>query len=132
MKSKFKFLITTFVLFLMFFNSICFATDSSYETMLISDTTNYQETATTDSDLYISDSEYEINNTINGNVFASVDNLNINSSGIINGNLFVTADSITIKSDVIYSDNEKDELGNSIITINKSSSVSRKCFYNYR
>lgn len=132
MKSKLKFLITTFALFLMFFNSICFATDSNSEIMLISDTTNYQEPTTTDSDLYITDSQYEINNTINGNVFASVDNLNVNSSGIINGNLFVTADNVNIKSDVFYSDTEKDEFGNTIITINKSSSVSRKCIYTYR
>ena len=66
MKSKFKFLITTFALFLMFFNPICFATDTNYETMLISDTANYQEPTTINSDLYITDSEYEIKNTING------------------------------------------------------------------
>ena len=123
MKSKLKFLITIFALFLMFFNSICSATDTNYDTMLISDTTNYQEPATTDSDLYITDSEYEINNTINGNVFASVDNLNVNASGIVNGNLFVTADNVNIKSDIIYSDSEKDELGNPAITINKSSYI---------
>ena len=121
MKLKFKFLISTFVLFLILFNSICFATDDNYETMLISDTTNYQET--TDSDLYITDSEYEISNTINGNVFATVDTLNINSSGTIKGNLFVTANNVNIKSDVVYSDTEKDELGNPVITINKASSV---------
>lgn len=128
MKSNFKFLITTFALFLMFFNSICFATSSNYETMSISDTTTYQLPNTTDSDLYITDAEYEISNTINGNVFASVDNLNVNSSGIINGNLFVTAHNVNIKSDVIYSDIERDNLGNPIISINKYSSVSRKCF----
>ena len=123
MKPKFKILTTTFVLFLLFFNSICFATDANYETMLISDTTNNQQPATTDSDLYITDSEYEINNTVNGSVFASVDTLNVNASGIINGNLFVTADNVNIKSDIVYSDTEKDELGNPAITINKSSYI---------
>ena len=132
MKLKFKFLIATFALFLILFNSICFAADTSYETLSISDTTNYQEVATTDSDLYITDSEYEISNTINGNVFATVDTLNINSSGHIKGNLFATADNVNIKSDVIYSDTEKDELGNPVITINKASSILRKHFYTYR
>jgi len=123
MKSNFKFLITTFALFLMFFNSICFATSANYETMLISDTNNYQEPTVTDSDLYITDSEYEISSTINGNLFASVDTLNINSSGIVNGNLFITADNVNIKSDITYSDSQKDELGNPAITINKSSYI---------
>ena len=128
MKLKFKILTTTFVLFLLFFNLICFATDANYETMLISDTTNYQQPATIDSDLYIADSEYEINNTVNGSVFASVDTLNVNASGIINGNLFVTADNVNIKSDIVYSDTEKDELGNPAITINKSSYIQGNVF----
>ena len=132
MKPKLKILTSTFVLFLVFFSSICFATDANYETMLISDTTNYQKPSTADSDLYITDSEYEINNTINGNVFATVDTLNINSSGTINGNLFVTSDTVNIKSDVAYLDNQKDKLGNPAITINKSSSILRKCFYTCR
>lgn len=128
MKSKFKFLITSFVLLILFLNSFCFAADTNYETMLISDTTHYQESTTTDSDLYIIDSEYEISNTVNGNVFATVDNLNINPSGIIKGNLFITADNVNIKSDVVYSDTEKDELGNPVLTINKVSSVSGNAF----
>jgi len=132
MKSKIKFLIITFAILLIFFYSICYATDTSQEPILISSPTNYEQVARTDSDLYISDSEYEINNTVNGNVFATVDNLTINSSGIINGNLFVTADNVTIKSDVIYSDDEKDELGNSALSINKFSSISRKRIYTRR
>lgn len=128
MKSKFKFIIISCVLLLLFLNSICFAVDDNYETMLISDTTNYQESATINSDLYITDSEYEINNTVNGNVFATVDTLNINSSGVVKGNLFVTADNVNIKSDVIYSDTEKDKLGNPVLTINKASYVSGNVF----
>ena len=128
MKSKLKFLITTFALFLMFFNSICFATSPNYGTMLISDTTTYQEPSTTDSDLYITESEYEISNTVNGSVFASVDALSVNASGTINGNLFVTADNVNIKSDITYSGSEKDELGNPAITINKSSHIDGNLF----
>jgi len=134
MKLKFKFLITTFVLFLLLLNSLCFATNSNSEIMLISDTNQTQKTDTSDlySDLYIADeSEYEIKDTINGNSFISVDTLNItpnSNGGIIQGNLFVTADNVNIKSDVIYSDTEKDELGNPVISINKYSTVSGNVF----
>jgi len=140
MKSKLNFLITTFVLFLLFFNSICFATDSNSEIMLISDVNQTQESyakiSDLYSDLYVADkTEYEIKNTIYGNSFISVDTLNINpqnSGGIIQGNLFVTADTVNIKSDISYSDTEKDDLGDPIININKSSSILRKCFCCYR
>lgn len=131
MKSKFKFLMATFILFLLFFSSFCFATDSNSDTMLISDTNQTQKIDIRDSDLYISDNEYEIKNIINGNVFASVATLNINPSnngGIIQGNLFVTADSVNIKSDITYSDTKKDELGNPVININKSSAISGNAF----
>lgn len=134
MKLKFKFLLTTFVLFLLLLNSFSFATDSNSEIMLISDTNQTQEANTSDlhSDLYVADeSEYEIKNTINGNSFIAVDTLNItpnSNGGIIQGNLFVTADSVNIKSDITYSDTENDDLGNPVITINKYSSVLRKCF----
>ena len=130
MKFNFKFLITSFVLFLLFFSTFCFATDTNNEIMLISETEHFVQTQTVntlDSDLYIADeSEYEIKDIINGNVFATVDTLNINpynNGGIIQGNLFVTADNVNIKSDVTYSDTKKDELGNNSITINKSSTI---------
>lgn len=136
MKSKLNFLIIIFILLLLFLNSICFATDSNNELMLISDENQIQdfETMISDSyaDLYIDDeSEYEIKNTINGNSFISVDTLNINpnyNGGIIQGNLFATAYNVNIKSDVSYSDTKKDDLGNPIMSINKSSSILRKCF----
>ena len=100
--------------------------------MLISDTAQTQETDTRNSDLYIAaGSEYEIKSTINGNSFIAVDNFTItpnSNGGIIQGNLFVTADTAYIKSDVTYSDTEKDDLGNSVITINKISSILRKRF----
>lgn len=135
MKLKFKFLFIAFALFLMTFNSICFATDTNNDIMLISEPNENFKTETVNtinSDLYIAnESEYEINNIVNGNVFASVDNLNLdpsNNGGIIQGNLFVAADSVNIKSVVTYSDNEKDDLGNPIITIDKSSTISGNVF----
>lgn len=128
MKSKFKFLITVFLLFLILWSSICFGTDNNYGTMLISNTSNYEEPAKTNSDLYINETEYEINDTINGNVFATVDNLNINFSGSINGNLFANADNINVKSNFIYSDTQKDNQGNPSITIENFSSISGNAF----
>lgn len=128
MKSKLKFLITTFALLLMFSNLICFASDNTYGTMLISDTTNYEVPAKTNSDLYITDSEYEINDAINGNVFSTADNLNINSSGSINGNLFAAADNVNLKSDFIYSDTQKNDQGTPNLSINKFSLISGNVF----
>ncbi len=132
MKSKVKLLITNFILFLLLFNSFCFAIDTNSETMLISDVYQAQVTDTRDSDLYIGNkSEYSISNIINGNVFASVNTLNIDSSnngGFIQGNLFVTADNVNIKSVITYSDTEKDDLGNPVININKSSAISGNVF----
>ena len=97
MKSKFKFLITAFALFLMLFNSICFASDISSETMLISDTTNYQEPTTINSDLYITDSEYEINTTVNGNVFVLTDKFILKEGCQINGDLYICAKEVTLE-----------------------------------
>ena len=135
MKLKFKFLITIFTLFLLLLTSIFFATNYNDEIMLISDTTQTQDILK-DSDLYddlyvADESEYEIKNTINGNSFISVDTLNItpnSNGGIIQGNLFVTANNVNIKSDVTYSDTEKDDLGNPVITINNYSAISGNVF----
>lgn len=132
MKSNFKFFIITFILSLIFFNSISFATDGNSEITLISTPSQIQVTNTIYSDLYIGNkSEYTISNIINGNVFATLDTLNINpnnNGGIIQGNLFVTADNVNINSNVIYSETEKDEIGNPIITVNKSSVISGNVF----
>jgi len=132
MKLKFKFLITTFILSLLLLSSFSFA---SNDIMLISETTENvqtQKAINIDSDLYIAnESEYEIKDIKNGNVYVAVDTLNINpinNGGIIQGNLFVSADNVNIKSDVVYSDNQKDDLGNPTITINKSSSISGNVF----
>ncbi len=136
MKSKFKLLITISVVFFMLFSSFCFATDSNNnDIMLISnedESYQTQQTDIRDSDLYIGNqSEYEIKNIINGNVFATVDTLNIDSTdngGIIEGNLFATSDNVNIKSNITYSDTEKDDIGNPVITINKSSAISGNVF----
>lgn len=135
MKSKFKFLITSFVLFMLLFSSFCFATDSNNDNVVISDedqSYQSQKIDIRDSDLYIGDqSEYEIKDIINGNVFATLGTLNIdstNNGGIIEGNLFATADNVNIKSDITYSDTEKDDLGNPVITINNSSAISGNVF----
>lgn len=132
MKLKFKFLITTFILSLLLLNSFSFA---SNDVMLISEATQNlqsQKANTINSDLYIdNESEYEIKDIINGNVYISVDTLNINpinNGGIIQGNLFACADNVNIKSDVSYSDTQKDDLGSPTITINKSSSISGNVF----
>ncbi len=121
MKSKFKFLITTFVLFLLFFNSFCFANESNIDT----------KTSDLYSDLYISEeSEYEIKNNIIGNAFVSVDTLNIipNNNVIIKGNLFVNAENVNIKSNISYSNVEKDFIGSPAIILNNFCTISGNVF----
>ena len=120
MKSKFKFLITLSFLIILSFTSLCFATNSD-EIMLISN-----DKENTRSDLYVSNEQLEVDNIVEGNVYASVDTLNIsskNDGGIITGNVFATANTVNIKSDIIYSETEKDELGNPTISINNISSI---------
>lgn len=131
MKLNSKILIT-FLLILLIFTSACFATNSNNDIMLISESASSQEeVAIRDSDLYVADEITDIKNTINGNVFASVDTLNIdpnNNAGIIEGNLFVTAKNVNIKSNVTYSDTEKDDLGNPAISIDKACTISGNAF----
>lgn len=126
-------ILTIFLLILLIFSSACFATDSNNDIMLISESTSsQQESDIRDSDLYVSDENTtDIKNTINGNVFASVDTLNIdptNNGGIIEGNLFATANNVNIKSNVTYSDTEKDDLGNPAISIDKACTISGNAF----
>lgn len=131
MKSKLKLLITFFTLFLLLFSSLCFATDSDDGIMPISEVDFEQETNIRDSDLYVDDEITDIKNTINGNVFASVDTLNIDpkdNGGIIEGNLFATAKNVNIKSNVTYSDTEKDDIGNPAISIDKACTISGNVF----
>lgn len=122
-KVKRKFLIALFIIILLSF-SIFASHINANEVMPISDTAITDSTNQTNSqleprysDLYISEkAQYDIKNTIDGNVFSSVDTLNIDSSdngGVITGNLYATANTVNIKSNVIYSETEKDEFGNS-------------------
>lgn len=130
-KSRFKVLIILFIIMLLSFSSICLASDAD-AIMPISETqdnTDKKETIanTRYSDLYVSnESQYNINNTIEGNVFAEVDTLNIELKNdyTITGNLYAIAKNVNIKSDIIYSENEKDEFGNKKIdSINSISAI---------
>ncbi len=130
MEKKLKFLIITFVILMLLLTTFSFATDSNNDIMLISNEQS-QKNDLRDSDLYVGDNEYEIKNTINGNVFTAVDNLNIdpsNNGGIIKGNLFAAANTVTIKSNVTYSDTEKDDLGNPAMSIDKYCTISGNAF----
>ena len=119
-KLNFKLLITFIIILLLSFTPICLATDS-YDIMPISETAqdnNIQIDWASDtrfSDIYISDkSQYDITNTVEGNVFAEVDILNIESknNNAITGNVYAIAKDVNIKSDIKYSESEKDEFGN--------------------
>ena len=143
LKNKLKLSICIFAIICLI-TSICLATDSNNDIATIS--ANSQEAVPTSmeggdpvettspadvrySDLYVSDKETTISNTIIGNAYASVATLNIapesqNSSTntVISGNVFATAATVNIKSDVTYSD-ETDKDG-----FQKISSNWWKCF----
>lgn len=126
MKKKFRFL-NILTLLIIFTSSLCFATNTN-STMQISESSLKEQSKkeNINSDLYILDKEYEINNIIEGNVFASVDTLNIvpkDNGGIIGGNLFIIANTVNIKSEIIYFENEKDNLGNPVISVDKKSEI---------
>lgn len=119
LKKELKLVFTLFFIFLMLFGSFCFAENLNDDIILISDTSEQRaviDNQENNADLYISENQYSIKNTIEGNVFASVQDLDIdpsNNGGIITGNLFATANNVTIKSNAKYSESEKDEFGNS-------------------
>lgn len=142
LKSKLKLSVCLFTIFLML-TTVCFATDTDTAVLtsepldanLISEDGNLGNPADNDSDdvqysdLYISDKHANINNTIIGNTYASVDTLNINSgsnsnssNSVLSGNLFATANIVNIKSDVIYS-SEIDKDGNAKVENVNSASV---------
>ena len=141
LKNKLKLSICIFAIICLI-TSICLATDSNSDIATIS--ANSQEavpismeggdpvetTSPADvrySDLYVSDKETTISNTIIGNAYASVATLNIapesqNSSTntVISGNVFATAATVNIKSDVTYSDETDKDGFQKITSINKS------------
>ena len=118
-KMKLKLVFILFFIFLMLFGSFCFAENLNDDIILISDTSEQRaviDNQENNADLYIFENQYSIKNTIEGNVFASVQDLDIdpsNNGGIITGNFFATANNVTIKSNAKYSESEKDEFGNS-------------------
>lgn len=130
-KSNLKLLITFFIIMLLSFTPLCLATDIVNPISQTIQDSNEQEGTTNNTryaDLYISDeSKYDITSTIEGNVFASVDTLNIESknNSSITGNVYATAKNVNIKSDIKYSETEKDEFGNS--KIDSINSVSEIC-----
>lgn len=136
-KSNLKLLIALFIIILLSFAPICLATDTDY-IMPISETVqdnNEQENTNSDTryaDLYIfNESQYDINNTIEGNIFAEVDTLNIESknNNAIIGNVYAMAKDVNIKSDIKYSETEKDEIENpKIESINNVSVISGNVF----
>lgn len=131
-KLNFKLLMTFVIILLLSISPICLATDV-YDVMLISETDQndniHIETTTSDtrfSDIYISnENQYDITNTVEGNVFAEVDTLNIESknNNAITGNVYAIAKDVNIKSDIKYSETEKDEFGNSQIDSINSISI---------
>lgn len=134
-KSNLKLLITLSIIMLLSFSPICLATDTEDTIMPISENNTNQENVNNNirySDLYVSDkNQYDITNAIDGNVFAEVDTLNIDSknNGVITGNLYAIAKNVNIKSDVVYSQTEKDEIGNpKIESINNVSVISGNVF----
>lgn len=133
-KGRFKILIILFIIMLLSLNSICFATNTVMSISNVEED-NQQESENKDirySDLYVSnENQYDIKGTIEGNVFTSVDTLNIDSktNSVITGNLYATAQTVNIKSDVSYSETEKDELGNSKIeNLNNISTIYGNAF----
>ncbi len=134
MKSNFKFFIFTFVLTILLLTSFCFATDNNLDDDIMpiaNDEEQVQKTDIRNADSYINDSYYKINNTINGNVFTSAEELDIDPSdngGIIEGNLFASANTVNIKSEVTYSETEKDDIGNPAISIDKYCTISGNAF----
>ncbi|MDO5555759.1 MAG: hypothetical protein Q4G09_03680 [Clostridia bacterium] len=132
-KIKYKLFITLFVATLLLLSSICLATNTSIPVSTSIEEDVHEEVSDTRySDLYVSnEKQYDIQNIIEGNVFASVDILNINSTnnGSITGNLYAMAQNVNIKSDVVYSESEVDEFGNSKIeSLNSISTIGGSVF----
>ena len=134
-KTNLKSVFVLLFAFLLLFTSVSFAEDiNNEEIMLISENSEQKsvDSQSKNSDLYISENQYSIKNIIEGNVFASVQNLDIdpsNNGGVITGNLFATANTVTIKSNTKYSETEKDELGNAKLeSVSSSSKIDGNVF----
>lgn len=112
-KTKFKFLIVFLILALLSLNSFCFGAD------VRTGNSEQNKIETISYDLYIENKDnYSLKDIVNGNVFVTVDTLDIDPSskgGIINGNVFAVANNVNIKSD-ISSDTEQ--------SVNNTSTIS--------
>lgn len=138
LKNKLKLSVCIFAIICLI-TSICIATDS--DTTMSADSSdvvpismeggNPVETSSPSdvrySDLYVSDKEANISNTIIGNTYASVTTLNItpesqgnSNDTVISGNVFATANTVNIKSDVTYSDEIDKDGTQKITSINKA------------
>lgn len=112
-KLNFKTITIFLLLFLIVFTTCVFAEDTNSEDAF----------SVKNEDLFLSENKYSIKNVINGNVYTSVKDLELDPSyngGIITGNLYATANTINIKSNLQYSENEKDNFGNPKIESIKS------------
>lgn len=138
LKHKLKFSICLLSV-LLIISPICFATtESDIVPISLDDGAPVVDSSPSDinySDLYISDDEAEISNTIIGNIYASVNTLNINPSadtnftgGIVSGNLFATANTVNIKSNVTYSDETDKDGSKKIASINSASIIGGNVF----
>lgn len=138
LKHKLKFSICLLSV-LLIISSICFATaESDIVPISLDDGAPVVDSSPSDikySDLYVSDDEAEISNTIIGNIYASVNTLNINPSadtnstgGIVSGNLFATANTVNIKSNVTYSDETDKDGSKKIASINSASIIGGNVF----
>lgn len=138
LKHKLKFSICLLAI-LLIISSVCFATnESDIATISLEDGAPVADNSTNDirySDLYISDNEANISNTIIGNIYASVSTLNINPSfdntstgGIVSGNVFATANTVNIKSNVTYSDETDKDGSKKITSINSAPIIGGNVF----
>ena len=135
-KNKFKLSFCIFAI-LCIISSICFATTSDVVPISMEGgmPVDISSSDVIYNDLYVSDKTANISNTIIGNVYASVNTLNItptsenaSASSVISGNLFATAGTVSIKSDVSYSDEVDKDGSQKISSINKFPIISGNVF----
>lgn len=108
------------IIFLLALTSYSFATENvpAQENSLPTENVTYN-------DLYIKEDNYNITNSIDGNVYSFSKNFNITPISLgqsISGNLFAISKNITINSDVAYLEGT-DEFGNKVIDQVNTSSI---------
>lgn len=113
-------LLIPIIIFLLALTSCSFATESApmEETHLPTENVTYN-------DLYIKEDNYNITNSIDGNVYSFSKDFNITPFSLgqsISGNLFAISKNVNINSDVTYLE-ETDEFGNKVIDQVNTSSI---------